>query len=65
MPVLTVRISDAEKASLTRRAKKSGMSAAALVRQFLNEQPIETAEDLLRQMEKHMGNKSLRSRTAR
>ncbi len=62
MPVLTVRISEAEKADLTKRARKSGMTAGALVRQLMKAQPIQTAEDLLIEMESRMGDPSLRSR---
>lgn len=65
MPVLTVRISEAEKADLTERARKSGMTAGALVRQLMKAQPLHTAEDLLSELESRMGDQSLRSRKAK
>jgi len=65
MPILTVRISEAEKADLTKRARKSGMTAGALVRQLMKTQPLHTAEDLLLELESRMGDQSLRSRKSR
>lgn len=62
MPVLTVRISEAEQAQLTRRAKQSGVSAGALVRRLLNEQPFTTAAELLKGLKQRMGDKTLRIR---
>ena len=62
MSVLTIRISDEEKAQLARRAKESGVSAGALVRRLLNESPLTSAEDLLKEMERRMGDQSLRVR---
>ena len=62
MSVLTIRISDEEKAQLARRAKESGVSAGALVRCLLNESPLTSAEDLLKEMERRMGDQSLRVR---
>jgi hypothetical protein len=63
MSVLTVRLSPAEKAKLTKRAKQAGTTAGALVRQLLNAEPIHTASDLLRELDDRMGDPSLRSRT--
>jgi hypothetical protein len=63
MPVLTVRISEKEKVLLSRRAKASGLTAGALVRQLINEPPITTGAELLAEMEKHMGDPRLRIRT--
>lgn len=65
MPILTVRISEAEQACLTKRAKKSGVSAGALVRRLLNETPFTTAEELLKGLEEHMGDKTLRIRRSK
>jgi hypothetical protein len=65
MPVLTVRISEAEKAGITKRAKQSGMTTGALVRQLMNQQPVDTAAELLRELDEHMGNTALRSRESK
>ncbi|HYR57737.1 MAG TPA: ribbon-helix-helix protein, CopG family, partial [Chthoniobacteraceae bacterium] len=62
MAVLTVRISDEEKARLARRAKESGVSAGALVRRLPNESLLTSADDLLKEMERRMGDRSLRVR---
>lgn len=62
MPVLTVRISEREKTLLERRAKKSGLTAGALVRQLLNETPLTTAEELLKEMDRRLGDSKLRIR---
>ena len=60
MTVLTVRVSEAEKARLARRAKSEGLSAGALVRQLISEKPWTTAADLLAEMESLMGEKRLK-----
>ena len=62
MPVLTVRISEQEQAQLAARAQKAGVSAGALVRRLLNEAPLTTAEELLKELESHMGDTKLRIR---
>jgi len=62
MSVLTIRISEKEKAELLRRAKESGLSAGALVRRMINEAPLTSADDLLKEVERRMGDKSLRVR---
>ena len=62
MSVLTIRISEKEKAELARRAKQSGLSTGALVRQMINEAPFTTADDLLKELEQRMGDPSLRVR---
>ena len=62
MPILTVRISEEEKALLAERSKKEGISAGALVRQMLNEAPITTAGELLDEMNRRLGDKRLRVR---
>ena len=61
MSVLTVRLSEAEKKRLVKRAKEAGTTTGALVRQMLSAEPIHTAADLLRELEGRMGNKSLRN----
>ena len=61
MAVLTVRISEKEKADLARKAKAAGVSAGGYVRQLLNERVFVTGADLLREMERRMGDKRLRN----
>jgi hypothetical protein len=65
MPVLTVRISEEEKALLAKRSKQEGVSAGALVRQMINEKPFVTAGDLLEEVNRRMGDKRLRVRRKR
>ena len=62
MSVLTIRISEKEKAELARRAKESGVSTGALVRRMINETPLTSADDLLKEVERRMGDQSLRVR---
>lgn len=62
MPVLTVRISEEEKALLAKRSKQEGVTAGALVRQMLNEMPLTTAGELLAEANRRMGDKRLRVR---
>lgn len=62
MSVLTIRLSEEEKAQLAKRAKKAGLSTGALVRDLIRAEPIMTAADLLREMEPLMGQKNLRIR---
>ena len=60
MPVLTVRISEEEKAMLTERSKQEGISAGALVRRMLNEAPLATAGEVYDDMMRRLGDKRLR-----
>jgi hypothetical protein len=60
MAVITVRISDKEKARLTAQAKRAGISSVALVRHLISEKSLATAADLLAEMESLMGEKRLR-----
>ena len=60
MPVLTVRISEEEKALLTERSKQEGISAGALVRRMLNEAPLATAGEVYDDMMRRLGDKRLR-----
>ena len=62
MPVLTVRISEEEKALLAKRSKQEGLTAGALIRRMLNEMPLNTAGELLEEMERRFGDKRLRVR---
>lgn len=59
MGVLTVRISDEEKAALSRRAKAEGTTESALVRRMIQEKPFATSADLLAEIETLMGDKRL------
>ena len=59
MPVLTVRISEKEKAALAARSKKAGVSAGALVRRLLNQTPLTTAGELLDEMNRRLGDGKL------
>ena len=60
MSVLTIRISDEEKARLAERAKRAGMTTGALVRELISEPPFITAEELLAEMESLQGEKRLK-----
>lgn len=60
MSILTVRVSEEEKAQLARRAKAAGTTAGGLVRELIREKPFVTASDLLDEMENLMGDKRLR-----
>ena len=59
MSVLTVRISEKEKAELTRRAKSAGTTTGGLVRRLIREKPFVVAADLLAEMDALMGDKRL------
>ena len=66
MSVISIRISEKEKAVLARRAKEAGISSSALVRQLLNAAPLTTAGELLAEMERLMkGNKRTELRVSR
>lgn len=60
MSVLTVRLTDEEKRILDQRSRKAGLKKATFVRQLIREVPLETAEDVLADMEKRLGDKRLR-----
>ena len=62
MPVLTVRISEEEKAQLAKRSKKAGITAGALVRRLLNQTPLTTAGKVLDDMKRRLGDAKLRVR---
>lgn len=51
MSVISIRVSEKEKALLARRAKEAGISSGALLRQLLNAAPLSTAAELLAEME--------------
>ena len=59
MSILTVRISDEEKAILAKRAKSEGTTTGALVRRLIQEKPFSTSADLLVEMQTLMGDKRL------
>ena len=65
MPVLTVRISDKEKKLLASRAGKAGLSSGALVRQMLREAPLDSAAELLDEMNRRLGDTKLRIKRRR
>lgn len=62
MSVLTIRISNEEKALLAKRAKQAGISTGALVRELIKTEPIVTSADLLKEMKSLVGNQNLRIR---
>ena len=62
MSVLTIRISNEEKASLAKRAKQAGVSTGALVRDLIKAGPIVTSADLLKEMKSLVGDQNLRIR---
>jgi hypothetical protein len=59
MSILTVRISDEEKALLARRAKVEGTTTGALVRRLIQEKSFVTSADLLAEMQSLLGDKRL------
>jgi hypothetical protein len=59
MSVLTVRITEKEKARLARRAKSEGTTTDGLVRRMIREQPFLTAADLVEEMDALLGDKRL------
>ena len=65
MSVLTIRISDEEKALLAKRAKQAGVSTGALVRDLIKAEPIVTSADLLKEMESLVGAQNLRIKVRR
>lgn len=60
MSILTVRLSEEEKAQLSKRAKAAGMTAGGLVRELIREKPFVTSADLLAEMEAMSGDSRLR-----
>ena len=54
MSVISIRVSEKEKATLARRAKEAGISSSALVRELLHAAPLSTAGELLAEMERLM-----------
>lgn len=59
MSILTVRLSEDEKAQLAKRAKSAGTTAGGLVRELIREKPFVTSADLLAEMETLLGDKRL------
>ena len=59
MSILTVRISEEEKAALAKRAQSESTTTGALVRRLIQEQPLSTSADLLAEMKSLMGDKRL------
>lgn len=60
MSILTVRLTEEEKRILEQRSRKAGLKKATFVRQLIRETPFETAEDVLADVEKRLGDKRLR-----
>lgn len=60
MPILTVRLTEEEKRILEQRSRKAGVKKATFVRQLIREAPLETARDVLADLEKRIGDKRLR-----
>ncbi len=60
MSILTVRLTEEEKRILDQRSRKAGLKKATFVRQLIRETPFETAEDVLADIEKRLGDKRLR-----
>ncbi len=59
MSVLTVRISEKEKAALASRAKSEGTTSGALVRRMIQEKPFTTSSELLAEIHTLMGDHRL------
>lgn len=59
MGVLTICISDTEKAALARRARSEGTTPSGPVRRLIREKPLVPASDLLAEMDSLMGDKRL------
>jgi len=60
MSILTVRLTEEEKRILEERSRKAGVKKATFVRQLIREAPLETARDVLADLEKRIGDKRLR-----
>ncbi len=65
MSILTIRISETEKAELAKRAKRAGVSTGALVRDLIKVEPVVTAADLLKEMAPLWGAQQLRIKPRR
>jgi len=60
MPIVTVRLSEEEKAVLDRRAAAAGLKAGTLVRKLIADEPLATGAEILSYVESHLGDKGLR-----
>jgi len=60
MSILTVRLTEEEKRILEQRSRKAGVKKATFVRRLIREAPLETARDVLADLEKRIGDKRLR-----
>ena len=60
MSILTVRLTEEEKRILEQRSRKAGVKKATFIRQLIREAPLETARDVLADLEKRIGDKRLR-----
>lgn len=60
MPIITVRLSEEEKAILDRRAAAAGLKAGTLVRKLIADEPLFKGAEILSCVESHLGDKRLR-----
>jgi hypothetical protein len=65
MSVLTIRLREEEKSRVVREAREAGVSTGAYVREKLNRRPIDTAADLLRELDGMMGDQRLKVKRRR
>jgi predicted DNA-binding protein len=62
MSTLTIRLPEREKKRLASQASKAGLSTAALVREMIQSRILVTGDDILREIDQHMGDEKLRVR---
>jgi hypothetical protein len=60
MAILTVRLTEEEERLLTKRSRSAGMKKATYVRQLIRDEPFVTAEDVLADATRRMGDTRLR-----
>ncbi|MDB6008708.1 MAG: hypothetical protein JWL65_958 [Gammaproteobacteria bacterium] len=60
MGILTVRLTEEEERLLTKRSRSVGMKKATYVRQLIRDEPFVTAEDVLADATRRMGDTRLR-----
>jgi mobilization protein NikA len=60
MAILTVRLTKEEDRLLTKRSRGAGMKKATYVRQLIRDEPFVTAEDVLADATRRMGDTRLR-----
>jgi len=62
MSTLTIRLPDQEKKRLAQQAEKAGVSTAAFVRELIQSRVFVTGDDILKDLEKRLGDQKLRVR---